>query len=1507
MAKRSNNNSAGRRIYGEKPYDANNSFVKKVATKVTDLIPQKSWISKWFNTPGGNGEISNEGDNPEEQDVEEETLQPPTKRPRIRMDMTHPPGTFNIKTRGKGVKEKLEYTNEQYPLPDDTINDFLQPSIAARNTVARAFVSSTPSMHPTVRTLNPSRSDTSPFNHQQQQNNVTTNGTDDNSESSESTSGCSSLIPQTNRQENVSTYINYPFAMKKGFNNDKLSFTNHLQSPRSLLFDGRDSASSRRPSFNYSIVSNGKDSVLSSPFYSGNTTFGGANALANFRPGYSNSTDGSDIQLRVPKRASIRVKPSNSSTTTDSSGMSQTAKRILEALEHFSSPISDAKKIPVKTPLHTISGKKRPREEDSPSVSQVGLRHLTRELSVPTVPDMLKLRRRQRLQDTTLAARRIVSALNEPPPQNVSLNANSSEYHLRTESDDKKFFGKLRTNAKKKIDVEEPAETVNLSNIPLPITIMPNFSLPLPPLQNKSNNDLIQKTKSLPSKEPIAFKFSSPVKVTEVTKNLESSHSFKFSEPINIEKEKNKISFKITPITTANSTPYLNSTRSPQSPSTNFMWSGSSTAPRPKEKKIEVNKKEESKGVSVASELKTGSVMDVLGKRSENAVNIWECSECMIKNNDSTDQCIACKALKSNSTKKTSSVSNVTSSIGGNDGQFGAQFKMSHDKWECSSCLVRNPINTLACLSCMAPKQQNKSNSGSSSLVTGKSSSSDAKDVIKSPERTWECPGCMLKNASNVIQCPCCNAAKPGLIKTSQTSVSTKSNESQNSIKTWECPSCMVRNNSTASTCVCCTTSRPDSNSSSNKSTENTPSISVTSGFGDQFKKPAGTWTCDTCMIQNKNDVTKCVACESPKPGTASDTSDKKSSGSSIQFGIPSTPSQFKFGIPKTEEKKTDAPTNGFTFGVPSTQPSTQSFSFGIPKSESSQGTSGFTFLANKSSEKNLISSKSDVEHNSSQPCINPPSSQGFTFGVPKKEEKSSEQGNNKPDKKSSQVIFGIPKSENSEEKPTQPKMIFSNSTTLNTGMTSTAPVTNQQITSTEAKKPSPFSFVPPGSVAGSIGNNTETSSAPSSSNQVSFTFSEPKISKSATPERPVITFKQGSTTNITNATSTSSGFLFTSPKFSEINQASPPGKKPALNFGSTSSSTTAPPVFGVTSSSTTSENNSKDKITSSPFETSINKQDKSSGFTVENKPPVFGVEPKPPETPASAPVFGTSEKSGFINNATPAFTAGPTSAPASTTPMFGSGTILFGNNTPSGFGTPGSLTTSNIFSSVKPAETTPVNNTPGLFSFGGTPSQPPQQNTATGFNFNSNSSSQKSPFVFGNNIATPAQPTPGTGFGTPNFGTSSTNNPTPSPFTFNAPKPEAPPAFGQTSTTQLPSLFNNQTAGNMGQNTLASSFTSTTPGSSGLFSFGAQTPGTGSSTATASSGFNFNASVTPATPSGGFNFNAGSSQTTVNFDPNTKPSFNFTGGSAPTAFNAQPQPPRKIKKAVRRMPARTT
>lgn len=1361
-----------------------------MATKVTDLIPQRSWISKWFNSPGGIGVALNEPDNTEDQDIED--LQPPSKRPRIRMDMTHPPGTFTIQARNRASRE-------EYPLQNETL-DFLHPPTTSN---ARSFVASTPAIRMEVNTARPNLHNNL---HQRQQNNLPTNGADDNSESSESTSGCSSLIPQGSRAEGL-------FITRKGLD-DKMSFTNHLQSPRSLFLDGRESMSSRRPSFNASIVQNDMDrSMLSSPFYSGNTTFGGSNSIGNFRRGTGQSRD---FQLKVPRRASIRVKPSNTPAVTDSTGMSQTAKRILEALEHFSSPISDAKKIPVKTPMNSFGGKKRQREEELPPTSRVGLRHLTRELAIPTVPDMLKLKRRQRLQDTTLAARRIVSANSEPAPlslQTAGIGSTNSEitneYHLRSDNESKKFLGKLRAKSKKKniIDDEDEPQSINLPSIPLPITCLPTFDIPLP--ENNSKPAKISKISNADNE----FKFSSPIKFNESTKNLKSINHFSFSEPINANKAKEISS----PLISFNST--LKSNNSSNTPAMNFGWSGSNTAPRPKDKKITEKTSEEIPSeMGVTVELKTGSVMDILGKKTDG--NIWECCECFIKNNGNAEQCVACKAKKPDPTKKiiTSLATNITANLTNNDGQFGTQFKMSNDKWECDSCLVRNPISQTICLSCQTPKATkqpanlNKLNKSFSNNPV----KSDLMEAFKPAQGSWECPGCMLRNPSNVIACPCCSASKPGLVKitpkNNPSELKMKNDEKNNAwsdlttlknSKTWECPSCMVRNDDTVSSCVCCATVRPGAPTTTTN----------VSGFGDKFKKPEGSWTCDACMVSNKGDITQCIACETPKPGS---TVNSKSSGTKgtlqFNFDMPKNTGQFQFGIPKNDDKKSDT-TNGFTFGIPITT-SKQDFTFGIP-AENSTTQSGFTFGSPKTTEDIKKSNKNNSEtikpggfsFGVSKTDENKTESSGFSFGVNKTEENKTEQT------KTPAFTFGAPKNEAPELK--------SSEETNNSENKSTTPA---------------FSFVAPGSVTTTAESNAVLSASTTAAKEP-FTFSAPKASA---PGSPLISFGQNSASN--TSTSVSSGFNFTEPKLTEGTPAI--AEKKTTSFGNTTT-----PVFGSNADGnvTITKTANLSFVDSAGLETN-----KTTTFAVIDKTPAFGeVESKTGAAAAAAAAVATAAASAFgndkplFNATTTSFGSAVTAAPGAT-----SGSGLFGSSTPNMFGssgssfgtpTPPAAAPSNMFAPAKPAEQQ-ANAAPGLFTFGAASTQPTTAIPSEGFNFTgaspATSAAVKPVFGFGSNAATPVVPVqsaPATGFGTSSFGAATGNAATLPPFSFNAPKSD-PPSFGQaTAVTPIPSMFGSNPASSP-----ATSFSTNSASSSGGFSFGA--PASASSAASGSSGFNFSA-----------------------------------------------------------------
>ncbi|XP_051527331.1 nuclear pore complex protein Nup153-like isoform X2 [Myxocyprinus asiaticus] len=80
----------------------------------------------------------------------------------------------------------------------------------------------------------------------------------------------------------------------------------------------------------------------------------------------------------------------------------------------------------------------------------------------------------------------------------------------------------------------------------------------------------------------------------------------------------------------------------------------------------------------------------------------------------------------------------------------------------------------------------------------------------------------------------------------------------------WSCGTCLLQNKSSDKKCVACLAPQPITDSASkldSKPAETSASIS------SLFAPPAGSWECDTCLVRNKTEVVKCVACDTAKPG----------------------------------------------------------------------------------------------------------------------------------------------------------------------------------------------------------------------------------------------------------------------------------------------------------------------------------------------------------------------------------------------------------------------------------------------------------------------------------------------------------------------------------------------------------------------------------------------------------------------------------------------------------------
>ncbi|XP_042292106.1 nuclear pore complex protein Nup153-like [Thunnus maccoyii] len=269
----------------------------------------------------------------------------------------------------------------------------------------------------------------------------------------------------------------------------------------------------------------------------------------------------------------------------------------------------------------------------------------------------------------------------------------------------------------------------------------------------------------------------------------------------------------------------------------------------------------------------------------------WDCDTCLVLNKPDAVKCVACETAKPGTGLKPSltlppsfsavkTVSNPTAPITTGFIGFGDKFKKPEGAWKCNVCLVQNKSSDTKCVCCMNPQpsvwQESSSMNSTSTTSFG--------TMFSKPAGTWDCDTCLVLNKPDAVKCVACETAKPGTglkpsltLPSSFSAVKTVSNPTAPIITgfigfgdkfkkpegAWECEVCLVQNKSSDTKCVCCMNPQPSvwQESSSMNSTS-------TTSLGSMFSKPAGTWDCDTCLVLNKPDAVKCVACETAKPGT---------------------------------------------------------------------------------------------------------------------------------------------------------------------------------------------------------------------------------------------------------------------------------------------------------------------------------------------------------------------------------------------------------------------------------------------------------------------------------------------------------------------------------------------------------------------------------------------------------------------------------------------------------------
>ncbi|XP_038247363.1 nuclear pore complex protein Nup153 isoform X4 [Dermochelys coriacea] len=994
---------------------------------------------------------------------------------------------------------------------------------------------------------------------------------------------------------------------------------------------------------------------------------------------------------------------------------------------------------------------------------------------------------------------------------------------------------------------KQEAEAPVLPKIPLPINTisLPNFSFGSLASTNVSSSPItntqpvINKVQPASNASSPVFRFSSPiVKSTEAEVLPPLSIGFTFSVPVVKSTQASGSSDTPVPLLISPGTTAVNSTSNKR------------------------KEKEEYDGAfKPAKVLKEGSVLDIL------------------KSPDFT-------SLKTHAPTDTQPVSTSTevytrpaiSNFSAGSLGFRETCKQASSYWRCDTCLLQNKATDNKCVTCQAAKVLTADPAKQSGMLTLSSTVKSTApatgtpgfgDKFKTAAGTWDCDTCLVQNKPEATKCVACETPKPGTgvkpaltlpVVTENTTVTSSPSCTETTVTlgfgdkfkkpkgSWDCTVCLVSNKAEDSKCVACQCERPGGSvpvTSSSTSSFSTPS----GGFLglDKFKKPEGSWDCEICLVQNKAEATKCIACENAKPGTKPELKGFGTAAVSSDAAAPS----FKFGIQSSssESSQTLGNTESFKFGEQG------GLKFGITSESGSvtnNMTVGFNFSKTSGDFKFGVSSSDSKSEESKKDSKN----NNFNFGLPS--------GTSNPSTSAFQFGTSNLGQQEKKEEPVLGGFSFGTSSTASIATSenkagvsgfSFGTVAEKEVAATpflfkkseEKKDETPsakggFSFgsMEPASASQFVSGKTEekqdsVTSATSLVFRKTVDNEEPKV-------QSIFSFGKSEQTKEESTAKPTFSFNLTKPEEKETEQT-----KPAFTFGAqtnTADQGAAKPAFGFLSSGSSS--------TAIPCTSANSSSVFGSSSSASNPPPVataflFGQA----SNSVSSSAFGNASES----SATQSFGFSQENKPATTSSSTGAavGSFLFGSGTSS-------------------------NNTatPG-FNFGATTT--------------SSSTGSSSSFVFGSGSSAPAA---GPAFGasqTPTFGqsqgASQPNAPTfgslSSTSLFSAGSQPAPPAFGSVSSSSQPPVFGQQASQQPGFGS------GTTPNSSAVFQFGSSN--NFSFTSSNPGVFNFGAPAPPTQPSGssGFPFNPTPS---FAMGSNGKNMFSASGSSVSG---------RKIKTAVRR------
>ncbi|KAG7313046.1 hypothetical protein JYU34_000129 [Plutella xylostella] len=877
--------------------EGNNSFVKNVTSRMTGLLP--ATITKWFSSPSTTSNGSAQAAD-SDSSTEDEAADPGPAQPPPSKRMRFSPSANCTNFAETNAAESRTYDVTDHPEPCTSNSSVVQTPSTRTFRRDPEFVS-TPLATTSEKSVDKSERDTTTYK----------------------THTVSQLRRSVTRNRKSLFHNDSSASADASIKACEKTLQNTVQDLKQPYF---------------------KASLLGSPFYSGRTMYGGASSSK-----YLN-------QPNVTQRKVAVVNESNNADNTVSSA----ARRVMDLLEHYSSPLMEAKRIPPYTKKlnHSINNHSFTLPPNSTFENRIKS-YKTQELYVPSVATFLRVKQRNRLMDSTSSARQIMASQSSTAhlyPASDTQDKEPSKYTAKVKSrltrpkrgENSDFENDMLT------PVELPTGTLQIDHNNLPkfsfgdATMPPASSTPHPSsrLANPLGSSKSNTAKTIISKND-NFKFSSPIRISHDQAEDDVDSKFTFGSPD-----------RTVAKTAAAPLPPLSSL-------------------------VAITNSKDWKCTDCLVPNKSDAVKCVCcgGQRPAPADRPPKCVVCKLANSAANkDKCVNCEKTQTNSLSKSTDSS----------------------KWKCDSCWVSNDEGVSKCVCCGATRP----------------GAPAAAAAAAAPAAQWKCDDCWVSNKSELDKCACCGGAKPGAKKTTATPApaastgfkfgiqpaagtpatptaptvptgfkfgvqsntdtnktpisnswnSTNStpkitlNNSESSVKIadWRCDDCWVMNKGGYEQCAACGGAKPAATAPAPPTASfSTPSCPP---------PPAPRWECSSCLVKNDNNRMRCICCEAEKPGT-------KSEAFKNSFNFGATPNlSFKFGIDaaatKTDAvttkpledvtKKLESETNNntlpkaptFSFATPDkksvslvTDKDKPTFSFGMPAKTESQ-TSSTNFLS---------------------------------------------------------------------------------------------------------------------------------------------------------------------------------------------------------------------------------------------------------------------------------------------------------------------------------------------------------------------------------------------------------------------------------------------------------------------------------------------------------------------------------------------------------------------------------